>query len=284
MDALYAMKKEMLRRRYSIKTIKAYSDCVSKLLMHCPDDIKRITKRNVMQFLNEVMDKEYSGNTINVYFNAVKYFIGEILHKRWTLKIKYSKTPKISPEFLEEGEVIRLLSAIENKKHKLMVSLMYAAGLRVSELVNLKAKDLNFDTGFGWVRHGKGNKDRMFIIAERLKDELAFLAMGLDGEDYLFKGLNGHISVRSIQEIVRKAAGQSGIKKNVHPHTLRHSFATHIIMNKGDIISVQTLLGHKSAETTMGYVHSSMPRLIGAESPFDRLSMDRWLSKEDHSS
>jgi len=147
--------------------------------------------------------------------------------------------------------------------------------LRVSELVNLKVRDLDLNLNHGWVRHGKGNKDRLFIIANSLKERLLshIKEKNLDYNSWLFNTYNGHISVRSIQEIVKKAAKKAKIYKKVHPHTLRHSYATHLIENGYDIASVQSLLGHNSAETTMVYVHLASPKLINVKSPLDDLQL-----------
>lgn len=151
---------------------------------------------------------------------------------------------------------------------------MYASGLRVSELVHLKVKDVEIDRGFGWVRKGKGNKDRPFIIAEKLRDEIDkhICLNKLDSFDYLFKSFEGmKISPSTIQRIVKKAAKNAKIRKNVHPHTLRHSFATHLIEDGCDVKNVQGLLGHSNIQTTMVYVHIANPRLLVVKCPFDNL-------------
>lgn len=154
-----------------------------------------------------------------------------------------------------------------------MIKLLYSAGLRVSELINLRVRDLEFDRNYGWVRHGKGNKDRRFIIALSLKEELlGYIEQECLGQDsWLFMSYNGHMSARSVQEIIKRAAKIAGIHKRVHPHTLRHSYATHLIENGYDVVSVQSLLGHNSAETTMVYVHMASPNLINVRSPLDSL-------------
>ena len=187
--------------------------------------------------------------------------------------MKYSKTPKELPTVLTQKEVQQLFAAVQNEKHSLMIRLMYSAGLRVSELVSLKVQDLEFEKHYGWVRKGKGSKDRLFLIAEKIQEELqAYIAKEqLQAEDWLFEGRNGPIHQRSIQEIVKKAAKKANIKKNVHSHTMRHSYATHLIENGYDISSCQSLLGRSSAETTMRYIHMASPRLTNVKSPYDSL-------------
>jgi site-specific recombinase XerD len=187
--------------------------------------------------------------------------------------LPYSKVPKQLPEVLTKEEVKRIFEAIQNKKHLLMIKLMYSAGLRVSELVHLKLKDLQLDNNFGWVRQGKGNKDRLFVIAKKLKPELNkhVAEEQLWEESWLFSGRNGNITVRSIQQIIKNAMSKAGIKKNVHPHTLRHSFATHLIENGYSVADVQPLMGHNSPNTTMTYVHMASPKMVNVESPYDDL-------------
>ena len=136
------------------------------------------------------------------------------------MNIRYSKKPKSLPVVLSRKEIIKLLDIIKNPKHKLMIALMYSAGLRVSELTKLRVRDLEFDSSYGWVRHGKGNKDRLFIIAERLKAPLKewIEKEKLSYNSFLFKGQNGrHLSTQTALKIVKKAGKEADIKKNIHP-------------------------------------------------------------------
>ena len=155
-----------------------------------------------------------------------------------------------------------------------MISLMYAAGLRVSELVHLKVKELNIKDSYGWIRHGKGNKDRLFIVAENLKEDInSWIEENiLTNNSYLFTGYNNtHLSARSVLSIVKKAARVAGIGKNVHPHTFRHSFATHVAEKGHAIDTLQNLLGHVSPDTSMTYIHAAAPARLKVESPYDNL-------------
>ena len=276
MDLQELMKKELLRRNYSLRTIKTYLYCLRKFLQYYKKEERKISKKDVKDYLDKLMNKNLSGSTINVNLNALKFLLEEILNKKFILKIKYSKTPKTLPIFLTKDEVIRLLNKIENEKHKLMIKLIYGGGLRVNELVNLKVKDLNFENNYGWVRQGKGNKDRLFIIPNSLKQELInyIIKYKLDDDSWLFISYNGHISTRTIQEIIKKATKKAKLNKKVHPHTLRHSYATHLVEDGYDLILVQSLLGHKSPETTMIYVHMANPKLLSVKSPLDNLQLE----------
>jgi len=269
-----AIEKEGLRRRYSIRTIKTYQKCVARFFQWCKKEPKKVTKKDVREYLERFIEKERSGNTINVYLNSLKFLFEEVLGKKMRLNIRYSKKPLKLPVVLSKGEVKKLFSVIENKKHKLMIELMYSAGLRVGELINLKVEDLEFNRGCGWVRSGKGNKDRLFIIAEGLKKDLRkFIgAKKLNEYDYLFTS-NRHTkyNVRSLQQIIKKACKKAGLDKSISCHTLRHSFATHLVEGDHSISEIQVLLGHKSPETTFTYLHTASPKMLNIKSPFDNL-------------
>lgn len=273
-DVHDSVKRELRRRKYSEKTIKTYLYCIDKFFSKCHKTIDKISKKEIKEFLNEISKKGKAGNTINVYLNALKFFFEEILGKKMKLNIKYSKIPKKIPLILTKQEIKNLFDFIENKKYRLMTKLMYSAGLRVSELINLKIKDLEIDDGYGWVRKGKGKKDRLFIIAESLKDEIRkFIgSKKLDEYGYLFvSNRRDKYSIRTLQSIIKKAVKKAGLDKKISCHTLRHSFATHLIEDGYSVSEVQSLLGHTSPKTTFTYLHTSAPNLINVKSPIDDL-------------
>lgn len=240
-----------------------------------PKDVRKYSKNDIKEFLERLATRGASGSTINVYLQALKFMMEYAFNKRVWIDIRYSKTDrKRLPEVLTKQEVMALFDAIKNPKHLLMVKMIYAAGLRVSELLNLTVKDLELSQGYGWVRKGKGNKDRPFIIAQGLQQELAQYVAGKAPDDLIFTGRKGRLSVRTVQAIIYDAARRADIKKNVHPHTLRHSFATHLIENGYAVNSVQSLLGHTSPDTTMVYIHMKPAAMIRVESPYDSLNHD----------
>ena len=237
-------------------------------------DVRKITKYDVKRYLLSLSDHEKSKSTMNVHLQAVKFALEEILNKRSIfVKLPYAKVPTKLPEVLTKEEVIKIFSVIENEKHKLMMQVLYGSGLRVSELVHLRVRDLDFTNNVGWVREGKGRKDRLFIIAEKVKDELKKYVENKEVHEFVFSGRKEQaVHVRTLQEILKSATKKAGIKKRVHPHTLRHSFATHLIEEGNPLQVVQSLLGHKSADTTMIYVHLVNPSMVKVKSPLDNLS------------
>ena len=271
MDELYSLKREALRRGLSHKTILTYTQCVKQFMQHCKKEFIHVTKRDITAYIDMLIDNNACGNTLNVHINALRFMFQEVLGRRVTFKIKYCKRPKILPVYLTKQEIVRLFDAVPNPTHRLVLELMYSAGLRVGELVELRRGSLDFENHVGWVRRGKGGKDRPFIIAKCLSERLKEYVKELPAEAYVFKGRKGHLTIRSVQEIVRHAALNAGITKKVHPHSLRHSFATHLIENGYDVVAVQPLMGHSSAETTQVYVHMSTPMRIGVRSPYDEI-------------
>jgi len=271
---IYSMEKEMRRRGFSPRTVDAYSFRAKEFLRKCGKKARSITKKDVKDYLDSLVEKGKAGSTLNIHLSSIRFLIEEVMHRNMYLRLKFSKRPRSLPTVLAKEEVRKLIDAIENPKHRLMIELMYSAGLRLSELVNLRVRDFEFSNNFGWVRKGKGNKDRAFIIAEKLKkeilDHISKNKLGYDS--WLFSGnKNYHISQRTIQEIVKKAAKNAKIAKSVHPHTLRHSFATHLVENRCSLTSLQSLLGHNSLETTHVYVHTASPLMLAVKSPFDSL-------------
>ncbi len=240
----------------------------------------KISKKDVREFLENLSEKEKSGSTMNVNHMAIRFLFEEVLNKRIWIDISYSKIPEKIPVVLTKSETEKLFSSIENQKHRLMIEFLYSSGMRVSELVNLTVQDLDIENNYGWIRRGKGGKDRLFIIAKSLKSKISKLIEEekLKPEDCLFSNSRGgKYSISSPQKILKKASRETFRKgfiqkgKRVSPHILRHSFATHLIENGYSVLEVQCLLGHKSPETTFTYLHAASPNLLKVRSPFDTL-------------
>lgn len=264
-----------LRQGLSRNTLETYSHCVEKFFRTHPKNPYKLRKQDILEFMDGMIERNTPGNTLNVYVNALKFFYEEVLHRRLTMNIPFQKVPRRLPHFLQKEEVTLMLGHINNPKHKLMISLLYGTGMRVSELIHLKVQDFVFFSNYGWVRQGKGKKDRLFIIPEKLKEELQdyIITHNLSAEDWLFLGWkNNHYSDQSVREILKKAKKKSHLQQHVHPHMLRHSFATHFIENGYSVMELQPLLGHSKIETTMVYLHCAAPKLLNLKSPLDSLT------------
>ena len=164
-----------------------------------------------------------------------------------------------------------MIDSADNQKSRLIISLLYSTGLRVSELVNLKVDDVNFADKSGWVRHGKGAKDRLFVLSENVAKEIQEYLQGKE-QKFIFSK-DEPLTTRNIQKIIKGTKIRASISKRVTPHTLRHSFATHLLEQGTDIRLIQTLLGHSSLSTTQLYTHISQEQIRKVVNPFDNLGM-----------
>lgn len=273
-DIEKAVTNKCKRRRLSPRTAKTYIYGINKFLKYCNKELGKISKKDVRLFLEKLANENKAGNTLNTYHMAIRFLFEEVLEKRIWINIKYSKVPRRLPIVLSKKEIEKLINSISNEKHKLMIEFMYGSGLRVSELINLKLKDLKLEDNYGYVRNGKGGKDRLIIIPTKIIKNIEKLINKehLIENDFLFKSdRNKKYSIRTIQQIIKKSSKTANLKnwKEIHTHTLRHSFATHLIENGFSLSNVQAILGHKSPETTLIYTHISSPKLINIQSPLD---------------
>ncbi len=218
------------RRRLSPKTAKTYLYCIKKFLVWCKKEIGKISKKDVRLFLEYLSDKNLSGNTLNTYHMAIRFLFTDVLNKKMWINIKYSKAPKKLPFVLSKKEVKKLLNSIDNWKHRLMIEFMYGSGLRVSELLNIKIKDLELDEDFGYVRNGKGGKDRLIILPDIIKEKIKNLIEmeNLNWDSYLFQSKgNKKYSIRTIQLIIRKSAKKTKLE-NWRDRKLERNTPSHI--------------------------------------------------------
>ena len=271
-EFLKKLETELKISKNSEHTIRNYLAANEKLLQFSNKSPEAIDSDNIKSFMASNLTNQSSSSTI-VFLSAIKYAYSNILHKNPTQNIKRPKKERRIPIVLTKDEIRHLIDSMDNKKSKLMISLTYACGMRVSELINLKVNDLNFEEKTGHIRQGKGKKDRIFNIPDTLLSNLKKQAQQQTEkkQEYLFTGSKGRLSSRNIQKIVSKAAKKAEIKKSVHPHTLRHSFATHLLENNTDIRKIQELLGHADLNTTQIYTHISQEELKKIKSPLDGL-------------
>ncbi len=265
---------ELKLRGFSPRTVKTYNFFLQKFIEFANKDIEQLSSDDARGFLAHLVDDtnphQVSIRSMTLAKSAIKFLFEEVLKKVVDLP-KNIKVPKRVPTVLSKDEVNALLAAADNPKHRLLLELMYSAGLRVSEAVNLKVRDLELHEGIAWVRSGKGSKDRFFNIAEKLKPELERLTNGASADECIFKGNDGALKPRAIQMAMQKIAAKAGIKKEISPHTLRHSFATHLLEAGVDVRKIQELLGHADLSTTQIYTKVSSAELRKIKSPLDDL-------------
>jgi len=209
-----------------------------------------------------------SWRSINIFVQAIKFFYREVLGEPQNIDIRYQKKERSLPVVLSKKEVQRIISVIDNKKHKLLVSLAYGAGLRVGEAVALRVNHIDFDRQVVVVKRGKGAKDRITLLPKKLKDDLEGFIAGKKPNEFLLESeRGGRLHARTAQKIFQNACNRAGINKQASFHSLRHSFATHLIESGIGIRFVQALLGHSNIRTTEQYTHVSTHSIGGIKSP-----------------
>lgn len=245
------MQQELKIRGYSPKTINSYefhNNAFLKLINKSPRDV---TTNDIKDYIRHLMNLNYERATINLSISALRFYYSEILKRKFI--VKRLKSQKKLFDVLSKQEIIKLFDSAKNLKHKLMLKILYYTGVRVSELVNIKTKDIDLDRNLIHIRNGKGRKDRFISLQENLISDLK-IYIKLESNEYLFYTKKGKYSIRTIQKICKIYTKKANILKNVTPHTLRRTFATHLIENKNDIYKVSKLMGHSNTSTTEGYI------------------------------
>ena len=241
--------------------------CFKTFLREFEGDPRHLDAAAIKEFLVSKRDSGYASSTINLYLNAIKFFYRYVIGYWEDVDIQFMKRRKRIPAVLSREEIFSIIEKIKNPKHKLMVSLAYGAGLRVSEVISLKTKDVLLDDFLLHIRNSKGGRDRLTVFPRKLKDEIREFIGSKD--QYLFESnRGGKLSPRTLQKIFKKALEEAGIKKDASFHSLRHSFATHLLENGEDISCIQKLLGHQDIKTTQIYAQVTKNRLRGVQSPF----------------
>ena len=266
----------MQHKRYSLQSIKTYTDCLKTFLLFCsPKKPEEIQAEDMVRFVNGyVIAKGLSFSYQNQTVNACKLFFREVLKSR--LDVEKFERPRREyklPNVLSKEEVKALLNAPKNMKHRAMLSLIYACGLRRSELLHLKPTDVDSKRGLLIIRQGKGRKDRIAPISEKLIEMLRDYYKEFRPKLWLFEGQRAGepYSETSLQKVLKHALTEVKIKKPVTLHWLRHSYATHLLESGTDLRYIQELLGHKSSKTTEIYTHVSEKSIKNIKSPFDDL-------------
>ncbi len=275
-EELEKLRIELKSRGFSEKTRKSYESFINSFI-HFIRFVKKDKKElinieigDIKKYLAYLKEKGYTNVTLNLAISALKFFFNEVIKKDLFMNLKRPKKEKTLPVVLSKEEIFKILNVLGNPKHKLILKTIYGLGLRVSEIVNLKPEDIQFEREMVLIKNAKGKKDRYIMLPKSLSENLKNYIQFSQGK-YLFEGRKGKLSIKTIQKIFENALKKSGIKKNVSCHTLRHSFATHLLEQGVDIRIIQKLLGHSKLETTQIYTHISNAKIKNIKSPLDNL-------------
>jgi integrase/recombinase XerD len=260
---------------YSPNTLRTYSDeffCLLKVLNIFY--VRKLEKNHVEAYLLWLLkEKNYSEAHLHTAVNAIKFYFEHVENRgKEFYDLPRPKKPMLLPDILAEEEVVSIIRSVTNLKHKALLMTSYSAGLRVSELVNVKVLDIDSKRMMIHIRSGKGKKDRMVPLSKVLLEILREYYKCYKPKEYLFEGEDGGAyGMRSAQKVLAKAKVHAGVKKKGSIHSLRHSYATHLLEAGTDIRYIQELLGHHNLKTTMIYTHVSVKNIGNIQSPLDKL-------------
>jgi len=261
-------------RKYSKKTISAYiyyNRLFCSTVQKSPDKIEQEDIKNFLAMLEK--QKDYSSSSMNLAISAIKFFFRNVLGKEIINEKMRPRHDRRLPMVLDKSEIDKVLNNEKNIKHRLLIMLVYSSGLRVSEVVSLKLDHIDLVRRVIHVNLGKGRKDRFTILSKKAADFITNYCVSYNIQTWLFPGqpATRHLSIRSAQHIFDNAIDRAGINKNVSIHSLRHTFATHLLESGTDIRYIQELPGHSSIRTTERYTHIARRNVLGIQSPLDSL-------------
>lgn len=263
--------------RYSVNTQNVYTDLFEEFINYYPEkQSEEITEEEIISFLRYLVnERKISTSYQNQSINAIKFYYERVLGG--TRKIYLIERPRKEnylPEVLSEEEITSILKAISNLKHKAIIMVIYSGGLRISELINLKVKDIDSDRMQIRISQAKGKKDRYTLLSNKTLLILRKYFTEYKPKEWLFEGVSGgQYADSSIYSIFKKAIASANIKKKVSIHSLRHSFATHLLENGTDLRYIQNLLGHSSSKTTEIYTHITVKGFDLIKNPLDKLDI-----------
>lgn len=260
-------------KRYSTSTLQTYTFFVADFInFYTKKALEELTNRDVELFIEKVfIERNYSVSSQRQFVSALKLFI--VFYPQTKINDLVLERPKRSrqlPSVLSQEEVLSIIQSTQNLKHRAIIALLYSCGLRISELINMKLADFHIERKQLIVKNGKGRKDRYVSLADSFLPLLSNYYNSYKPKIYFVEGQNGgNYSAESVRQFLRKSCLKAKIKKNVTPHTLRHSYATHLLENGVDIRYIQSLLGHAKPETTMIYTHVKRKDLMDIQNPLD---------------
>jgi len=251
-------------RGYSIKTTQSYIHQVNLFLK---------SGKTPRQYLLGLIENKKADGTVRSAGFAIKFYLKLIYKENRNVKEILNRIPNLKkgnklPEILSKGEIERMIDSTKNLNHRLIIELAYSSGLRLSEIINLRWKDIDFERNLIHLKNAKGKKDRIVMLSDRVKQNLQHLELKKEG--HVFKtNRSKKYTGRTIQMLVKNAAKKAGIKKKVSPHSLRHAFATHLLEKGIDIRYIKDLLGHANISTTLIYTKVSNRDISKIKSPLD---------------
>jgi site-specific recombinase XerD len=276
------MLEELQRRNFSPHTIRYYIHTVEDFARHFNRAPDRLGLRHIREYQAELFQKrKVSPGTVANRLAALRFFYIKTLKKAWSVaETPYPKKSHRLPAILSQEEVARLIDAAGTPFHRTVLITLYATGLRCAELTHLKASDVDSKRMVIHVQGGKGRKDRDVMLSPKLLDELRkhWRRLRRKTSDWLFPGNRWHtadrpIDAKTLRNACRVAAKRAGLNHAIHPHTLRHCFATHLLEAGADLRTIQILLGHQSLKETTVYLHLSKRHLNATPSPLDSLPL-----------
>ncbi len=269
------IKAELLLKGYTDKTISSYLIHINMYLDYIQERRLRESIHTAKQFLAYLISEEnYKPSSIASVRAAIVFYLKNIKNQRVTEEdLPIPKKEKKLPTVLTRSEVRKLIDVAETLRERGIVLMLYSTGVRVGELVKIKVKDIDFEEGVLNVRGGKGKKDRIVILGDKIINFLKeyIKKNNLVGDDYLFfsKHKRNHLTERYIQKVIKELKERAGIQKEVTPHVLRHTFATHLLEQGESIRKIQVLLGHSNLQTTQIYTKVSTEELKKVKNPLD---------------
>ncbi|WP_339272567.1 site-specific tyrosine recombinase/integron integrase [Paenibacillus sp. FSL K6-1330] len=261
-------------RGYSKKTIKAYCSQVHRFHAFVQQQNQRMGHEKLIQSYSlHLLHRKCSHSYVNQALSAIKFYAQKVLLHEETVSYVRPKKEKKLPNVLSMNEVMLILKALHNLKHRAILYLTYSSGLRVGEVVRLKTQNIDFERKTLRVSQGKGRKDRLTLLSDTAMDMVQPYLQQEKPEKWMFPGQHPerHMTERTVQKVFEQARTASGIQKKVSIHALRHSFATHLLEGGIDIRFIQELLGHQSVRTTERYTHVSVKDIRRIKSPLDQL-------------
>ena len=276
MKQLQEIQQRLIIRRYSPSTVSTYLACLKNFFIYFKlQNTDDLSKEELLIYLEHLVKKGYSKSAQNQHINAIKFYYEKFLEreKQYYYIDRPIKDKKL-PIVLSKEEVQLLFNQIQNLKHRTILVLIYSCGLRISELINLRIKDIDTKRMLIQIRNSKGNKDRQVQLTNQILSLIKKYYNNYLPKNFLINGSSGgKYSTASIQKIIKRMALKAGIRKNITPHTLRHSFATHLLEDGIDIRYIQTILGHSNIQTTQIYTHVSSKHLKNIKNPTDDMNI-----------